>query len=75
MRNTVTVRARMGRRVFFPRRVISAPGGRVLSIDGATEAEVDGDDRFIRRRLLVGDLILVEKTEKRSRKPAEESEK
>ncbi len=59
----IKVRAGDGLVMHFPRRVVSAPGARTMQIDGDTVVEVDADDRFIRRRLKVGDLVLV-KTEK-----------
>ena len=67
----IKVKAAAGLVMHFPRRVISAPGARTLQITADQVAEVDGDDRFIRRRIKVGDLVLV-KTEKKPIKAKKE---
>ena len=59
----IKVNAAPGLVMHFPTRTITAPGARTLKIEGDTVIEVNGDDRFVRRRLKVGDLVLV-KTEK-----------
>ena len=64
----IKVKAAAGRPVHFPMSVKAAPGARTLVLEGDTVIEVDDSHRFIRRRLKVGDLVLV-KSEKQS-KPA-----
>lgn len=65
----ITVKAGPGLVVFFPRRVIAAPGAKTLTIRGDETAEVSGADRFVVKRLQCGDLIMVKQT--RQAKPAE----
>ena len=64
-KKTIEVRAKEGLKVFFPQRIAAAPGARTLVISGDETLTVDGDDRFVARRLEVGDLVMV----KRSRNP------
>ncbi len=45
--------------VHFPTRVITAPGARTLTITGDQVAEVDENQLFVRKRLRVGDLVIV----------------
>ena len=45
--------------VHFPHRVITAPGRRTLKITGDEVAEVDENQLFVRKRLRVGDLVIV----------------
>ena len=54
--------------VFFPQRVITAPGRRTLSITGDQVAEVDPNQLFVRKRLRVGDLVIVKETKVATRK-------
>ena len=69
MKKTITVRAGIGRRVFFPHRVTTAPGARTRSIHLDEVAIVDGDDRFVLKRLRVGDLVVVKQAGKSPAKP------
>lgn len=55
----IIVRAAKGRIVHFPQRVKAGPGASTLCISGDTTVEIEGSHRFIRRRLRVGDLVLV----------------
>ncbi len=48
--------------VHFPTRVITAPGRRTLMITGDQVAEVDENQLFVRKRLRVGDLVIVKET-------------
>ena len=71
----IKVKAGEGLTMHFPQRVVAAPGAKTLQISGETVVEVNGDDRFIRRRLKVGDLVLVKsaKVDKpKTRKPKED---
>lgn len=56
--STIRVIAAPGRLVPIHKSVASAPGGRMLFIDDATEVDVP-DVSYIRRRVNAGDLLLV----------------
>ncbi len=65
----IKVRAGKDKIMHFPQGVIAGPGATTMHISGDTEISVDDKHRFIRRRLKVGDLVLV-KTTKTARKTA-----
>lgn len=79
MSKTITVKAGTARDgsplvVHFPQRVITAPGRNTLVITGDQTAEVDPNQLFVRKRLRVGDLVIVKeaafaKPLKKSKKP------
>ena len=73
-KKTISVKAGEGLKVYFPNRTIAAPGGRTFILAGDNVAEVDPEDRFVARRILVGDLVMVKQTRapKAKAKPAEE---
>lgn len=60
----VKVMAKKGLRVFFPRRVVAAPGARTLVLEGEAVIEVDGDERFVAKRIRVGELVVIKQTKK-----------
>jgi len=64
----IKVKAAAGVPVHFPMNVKTAPGARTFVLAGETVVEVDDTHRFIRRRLKVGDLVLV-KNEKQAKPP------
>lgn len=56
-------------RIFFPQAVIAAPGARTLTITGDEVALVDGEDRWIVKRLKCKDLVVVKLTHTPRPKP------
>jgi len=68
-KNLIAVKAGAGLRVYFPTRVASAPGALSLVISGDEIAHVSGDDRFVIKRLRLGDLTVVKQTGKSKPKP------
>ena len=62
MSKKISVRAGDGLKVFFPLRTIAAPGARAYVLEGETVLEVNGEDRFVVRRIQVGDLVVVQRS-------------
>jgi hypothetical protein len=56
---TILVKAGQGLRVYFPLSVVAAAGRRTRILEGDEVLEVDPSDRFVRRRMQIGDLIVV----------------
>lgn len=57
---TIKVRAGAGLRVFFPQRVVAAPGRRTRVLEGAQVIEVPANMRFVRRSIRCEDLVEVQ---------------
>lgn len=64
----IKVRAGAGLRVFFPHRVVTAPGRRTRVLEGAQVIEVPANMRFVRRSIRCKDLVVVQ-TEERQPTP------
>lgn len=58
-RKTIRVRAGQGLTVHLPLDVAAAPGRQTRTLVGEEIIEVPADNRFVQRRLLVGDLVEV----------------
>ena len=58
----ITVRAGKDLRVFFPMGTVAAPGARTKIIQGDETVEVPASDRFVAKRIKVGDLVVVKQS-------------
>jgi len=65
MERKVRVKAGDGLKVFLPLDVLAAPGRKIKVLEGDETVEVPLDTRYVRRRLKVGDLVVVESDQPR----------
>jgi hypothetical protein len=65
----IAVRAGDGLVVHLPKRLGCAPGARTRVITATEIVEVPSNSRFVRRRILVGDLVVVQPGQMPARGP------
>lgn len=75
MKKTIKVKAKPGLMVHFPQGIVVSPGRKTRVLQGEEVIEIPNNTRFVRRRLLMGDLIevgadVVESSTKPTPKPA-----
>lgn len=57
------VKAKKGIKVFFPRGVMSAPGGAGFILEGSAVVTTDASQSFVHKRIKAGDLVEVKDVE------------
>ncbi len=62
----ITVRAGKDLMVHFPMSTIAAPGARTKMIQGDETVQVPASDRFVAKRIKVGDLVVVKQSREKN---------